>query len=169
MEQVITMEIIIREFEPKDLPEMITIWNSVVEEANAFPQSNTLDMHSAAQFFGSQTFTGVAEADDKHDIVGLYILHPNNVGRCSHICNASYAVEKMARGYGVGRMLVKHSLAKGKERGFRIMQFNAVTSANTAAQRVYEDLDFTPLGTIPNGFLLPDGTYDDIRLYYKTL
>ena len=55
MEQVITMEIIIREFEPKDLPEMITIWNSVVEEANAFPQSNTLDMHSAAQFFGSQT------------------------------------------------------------------------------------------------------------------
>ena len=163
------MEIIIREFEPKDLAEMTEIWNSVVEEANAFPQSNKLNAHTAAHFFNSQTFTGVAEADDKHDIVGLYILHPNNVGRCSHICNASYAVEKSARGYGVGRMLVKHSLVKGKERGFRIMQFNAVTSANTAAQKLYEDLGFTPLGTIPDGYLLPDGSYDDIRLYYKTL
>lgn len=28
--------------------------------------------------------------------------HPNNVGRCGHICNASYAVSSDARGRHIG-------------------------------------------------------------------
>ena len=40
------------------------------------------------------------EEDGK--IFGLYILHPNNVGRCGHICNASYAVSSDARGRHIG-------------------------------------------------------------------
>ncbi|WP_374936041.1 hypothetical protein [Streptococcus chenjunshii] len=39
-------------------------------------------------------------------IVGLYILHPNNIRRCGHICNASYAVSSAARGFQVGEALV---------------------------------------------------------------
>ncbi len=31
----------------------------------------------------------MAEDTDTGCIYGLYILHPNNVGRCGHICNAS--------------------------------------------------------------------------------
>ena len=31
--------------------------------------------------------------NENDEIVGLYILHPNNIGRCGHICNASYAVK----------------------------------------------------------------------------
>ncbi len=163
------MEIKIREFEPKDVNAMCDIWNTVVDEANAFPQSNKLDAASGVRFFGEQTFTGVAEDTDTHEIVALYILHPNNVGRCSHICNASYAVKKSVRGTGIGRQVVEHSLAKGKERGFHIMQFNAVTGGNSVAQALYEKLGFNRLGTIPEGYLLPDGSYDDITLYYKTL
>ena len=34
----------------------------------------------------------LAEDPEMGCIVGLYILHPNNVGRCGHIANASYAV-----------------------------------------------------------------------------
>lgn len=163
------MEIKIREFEPKDIEQMCGIWNTVVEEANAFPQNNKLDAASAVKFFGEQTFTGVAENAATKEIVALYILHPNNVGRCSHICNASYAVKKTARGSGIGRKIVEHSLKKGKERGFHIMQFNAVTAANSAAHALYGKLGFTRLGTVPEGYLLPDGSYDDITLYYKTL
>ena len=169
MGQGAKMEIIIREFEPKDIQAMCEIWNTVVDEANAFPQNNKLDVMSGTKFFGEQTFTGVAEDIDKHEILAMYILHPNNVGRCSHICNASYAVKKEVRGTGIGRKVVEHSLAKGKERGFHIMQFNAVTASNTAAHAVYEKLGFTPLGIIPEGFLRPDGSYDDIRLYFKKL
>ena len=53
--------IIIRKYEKKDLPSMITIWNEVVREGNAFPQEECLDPASGADFFGEQSFCGVAE------------------------------------------------------------------------------------------------------------
>ena len=37
------MEIKIRKYEKKDLPEMIRIWNEVVEDGIAFPQEELLD------------------------------------------------------------------------------------------------------------------------------
>ena len=55
-------------------------------------------------------------------IVGLYILHPNNVGRCGHICNASYAVKSSARNLHIGEKLVSDCLVQGKENGFTKMQ-----------------------------------------------
>ena len=81
---------LIRRYTEQDLPEMIRIWNEVVEEGIAFPQEEVLALNTGAEFFSSQSYTGVAEEDGI--IYGLYILHPNNIGRCGHICNASYAV-----------------------------------------------------------------------------
>ena len=52
-------------------------------EGIAFPQEDLLNEHSGKEFFESQSYTGVAE--NGGTIVGLYILHPNNVGRCGHI------------------------------------------------------------------------------------
>ena len=81
----------IREFEDDDLPRMMEIWNEVVEGGDAFPQEYGLgSIDEALGFFSSQSRTAVAVVDGA--IVGLYILHPNNVGRCGHIANARYAV-----------------------------------------------------------------------------
>lgn len=82
----------VRGYNIDDVPEMAEIWNEVVKEGNAFPQKETLDYEGAKKFFASQTFCGVAEYEG--ETVGMYILHPNNVGRCGHIANASYAVKK---------------------------------------------------------------------------
>ena len=79
----------IRKYSENDVPAMIRIWNEVVEEGVAFPQLELLDKESGRAFFAAQTYCGVA--DDNGTVVGLYILHPNNVGRCGHIANASYA------------------------------------------------------------------------------
>ena len=102
-------------------------------------------------------------------IVGLYILHPNNVGRCGHICNASYAVRRDIRGQHVGEELVRHCLKTAKELNFRILQFNAVVRSNVHALALYKKLGFTQLGVIPGGFLLKDGTYEDIIPHYYEL
>lgn len=163
------MNIIIRKYTDSDLPVMIKIWNEVVDEGNAFPQAERLDIISGREFFDSQTYCGVAEDSDSNEILGLYILHPNNIGRCGHISNASYAVSKGARGLKIGEKLVRDSLVQGKENGFKILQFNAVVSTNTAARRLYERLGFVQLGTIPQGFLMNDGHYEDICPYYHTL
>lgn len=157
----------VREYTESDIPGMISVWNEIVEEGNAFPQEEPLDEQSGAEFFASQSRCGVAEADGV--IVGMYILHPNNVGRCGHICNASYAVSSEMRGRHIGEALVRDCMRAAKELGFGVLQFNAVVADNVAARRLYERLGFTQLGTIPGGFRMNDGKYADICPYYIEL
>ena len=159
---------IVREYQAKDPPEMIHIWNEVVEDGIAFPQENCLDLAGGESFFSSQTYTAVAE-DEQGNICGLYILHPNNIGRCGHIGNASYAVVSGCRGRHIGEKLVKDCLQKAKEYGFHLLQFNAVVESNIHARHLYERLGFVPLGTIPGGFRMKDGHYENICLYYYEL
>lgn len=147
----------------------IDIWNDVVEDGLAFPQMEALGEKDGDEFFKSQSFTGLALDTESGEIVGLYILHPNNIGRCGHIANASYAVRKDKRGQQIGELLVKDCLSKAKELGFRIMQFNAVVATNTYALRLYKKLGFTQLGRIPKGFLLKNGEYEDIIPHYIEL
>lgn len=99
-------------------------------------------------------------------MLGLYILHPNNVGRCGHICNASYAVSSKSRGQHIGEKLVLDCIRQAHEEGFRVLQFNAVVRTNTHARRLYERIGFKQLGTIPGGFRMKDGSYEDICPYY---
>lgn len=160
-------EIRVRAYRPEDLDAMIAIWNEVVEEGIAFPQEKLLDQKTGAEFFASQSHCGVAEKDGK--IVGLYILHPNNVGRCGHICNASYAVSSACRGLHIGERLVQDCLKKAKEIGFGVLQFNAVVESNVHARHLYERLGFVQLGTIPRGFRMRDGHYENICPYYHEL
>ena len=161
------MNITVREFEEKDLEEMIRIWNDIVEEGIAFPQEELLTVESGREFFSSQTYTGVATYEDK--IYGLYILHPNNIGRCGHICNASYAVDANSRGLHIGEKLVLDCLKQGKVHGYGVLQFNAVVKTNTHARHLYERLGFTQLGTITDGFRMKDGSYEDICPYFRSL
>lgn len=163
------MDIEIREYKKDDVSEAIKIWNEVVEEGNAFPQMDLLNENSGHELFSEQSFTGIAFDIGSKEIVGLYILHPNNVGRCGHICNASYAVRKDMRGRHIGEKLVIHCINKAKELGFKILQFNAVVASNHRALRLYEKLGFIRLGVIPRGFLMKDGTYEDIIPHYLVL
>lgn len=158
---------IIRKYEEADLPSMIAIWNEVVEDGIAFPQEECLDQVTGPEFFAAQSYTGVAV--DEGEVVGLYILHPNNVGRCGHLCNASYAVSSGCRGKHIGEKLVKDCLTEAKRIGFQVMQFNAVVESNIHARHLYERLGFQQLGTIPGGFRMKDGSYEAICPYYKVL
>ena len=157
--------ITIREYLPTDLRAMMEIWNEIVEQGEAFPQELPLTLDGAASFFGTQSRSAVA-IDDNGAIVGLYILHPNNIGRCGHIANASYAVKCDRRGQHIGEALVSHCIKSCKELGFGILQFNAVVSTNEAALKLYKKLGFTQLGVIPKGFRKKDGTFEDIIPHY---
>lgn len=159
--------VIVRGYAPEDIPEMVEIWNQVVEEGAAFPQEEPLTQASGTEFFAQQSWCGVAQLGER--VVGMYILHPNNVGRCGHICNASYAVSRDYRDAHVGRTLVLDCMERGRALGFRILQFNAVVATNAPARHLYESLGFRPLGTIPGGFRMKNGEYEDIFPYYITL
>lgn len=163
------MIITVRKYGESDLEEMIRIWNEVVEEGVAFPQEELLNPETGRAFFAEQTYCGVAEDEETGKVYGLYILHPNNIGRCGHICNASYAVSADSRGLHIGEKLVSDCLAQGKAHGFTVLQFNAVVASNVHARHLYERLGFVQLGTIPKGFRMKDGHYEDICPYYHEL
>lgn len=157
----------IRKYTENDLPAMISIWNEIVEDGIAFPQEDLLSEKTGAEFFDAQTYCGVAE--ENGTVYGLYILHPNNVGRCGHICNASYAVSSESRGKHIGELLVKDCLVQAKKCGYGVLQFNAVVESNIHARHLYERLGFVQLGTIPKGFRMKDGHFENICPYYHDL
>lgn len=157
----------IREYTHDDVESMIKIWNKVVEDGIAFPQEEFLTKETGSEIFAEQTYCGVAVENEK--VLGLYILHPNNIGRCGHIANASYAVDADCRGKHIGEKLVSDCLEQAKKAGFLVMQFNAVVESNIHARHLYERLGFVQLGTIPKGFRMKDGTYENICPYYHEL
>jgi hypothetical protein len=116
------MGIVIREYQTEDVTAAITIWNQVVEDGVAFPQEENLTEETGDAFFKEQTYTGIAVNTDNNEIVGLYILHPNNVGRCGHICNASYTVRRDFRGTLVSLLYnrsLRWSVMQGRHLLFR--------------------------------------------------
>lgn len=156
------MAVIVKEYSAENIGAAIEIWNEVVRAGDAFPQEEELTEFTGDEFFKAQSFTGLAVDEETGEVLALYILHPNNIGRCGHISNASYAVRKNLRGRHLGELIVKHCIAKARELGFRILQFNAVVATNIHARNLYRRLGFIELGTIPGGFRMPDGNFEDI-------
>ena len=68
-----------------------------------------------------------------------------------------------------GEKLVLDCIEQAGRIGFRVLQFNAVVASNIHARHLYERVGFTQLGTIPGGFRMKDGRYEDICPYYINL
>ena len=73
--------ITIRKYRVQDIVPAMEIWNEVVRDGIAFPQDEELTEQNADSFFNNQSYTGIAEDNSTGELVGLYILHPNNVGQ----------------------------------------------------------------------------------------
>lgn len=100
--------IIVRKYKETDLPQMVRIWNEVVAEGNTFPQTELLDEESARAFFSSQTETAVAQEKNSKELLGLYILHPNNIGRCR-----TYRKRKLCRFITIPRTSYRRKTCAG--------------------------------------------------------
>lgn len=103
-------------------------------------------------------------------IVGTYILKPNQIDLGSHIANASFMVHPKFQGQGIGKKLCEHCLKMAKELGFKAIQFNLVVSTNKAAISVWKRFGFEIIGTIPEAFNnLKLGKLVDAFIMYKKI
>ena len=102
-------------------------------------------------------------------VVGMFVIRPNNPGPGSHVANASYAVRADVRGIGLGRQMGQASLGLAAELGYAAMQFNTVVSTNTNAIHLWRSLGFRIVGTVPDGFRLPDGSTVPHHVMYRTV
>ena len=137
-----------------------------VGDTYVFDPSTTRE-EALAYWFRPDTRTYVAEQD--REIVGSYILKPNQPGLGAHVANAGFMVIPSARGQGVGRAMGEHCLNEARRLGFRAMQFNFVVSTNESAVRLWQQLGFKIVGTLPGAFRHPEKGYVDVYVMFRSL
>ncbi|MFM6851827.1 MAG: N-acetyltransferase family protein [Terrabacter sp.] len=133
-----------------DWPAIWPFWQETVEagETYAYPLGATSEQARGWWFDGSHVV--VLEEDGR--VLGTAKMGPNRPGRGSHVGTASFMVAAEARGRGVGRLLGEHVVQWHRDHGFAAIQFNAVVETNTAAVRLWQQLGFTIVGTVPEAF-----------------
>jgi L-amino acid N-acyltransferase YncA len=148
------------------------IWNifrEVVAAGDTYALDSNISREDAlAYWFAPGTQTYVAE-QAATGVAGTYILRPNQSAGGSHVANAGFMVSASARGQGTGRTMAEHCLDEARRLGFRAMQFNYVISTNTAAIRLWQDLGFEIVGTLPDAFHHPKKGYVDVYVMYRSL
>lgn len=108
-------------------------------------------------------------ATENNRILGTYYLKANQPQLGAHVCNAGYMVSAMARGKGLGRAMCWHSQTEALNLGFKAMQFNLVVSSNKGAIKLWQELGFATIGTLPKAFKHARLGYVDALVMYKWL
>jgi L-amino acid N-acyltransferase YncA len=145
--------VLIREATDADLPAFVPIFREVVDagETYAYPEDLS-DAQIKAIWFESAPGRTVMAVDDDGTLLGSAKMGPNRPGRGSHVGTASFMVGSAARGKGVGRALAEDMVAWHQREGYAAIQFNAVVETNTIAVRLWQDLGFEILTTVPAAF-----------------
>ena len=152
-----------------DWPRIWPIWHQVVAAGDTFAYDPETTSDDARSMWLAPPPEETWLAADGDDVVGIYHLGPNHGGPGAHIANASYMVGAAVRGRGVGRMLVEHSVRRAREAGYLGIKFNAVAATNVYAIKLYHDLGFTTIGTVPQGFRHPTEGLVDLHMMYRAV
>ena len=127
------------------------IFQAVVAPGDTYSfTTGTTEREAVAYFLGPGITCFVAE--DESQVIGMYKLIPNHIGRGSHVSNASFMVDPAAQGKGAGRALGEHCLEEARRQGYDAMQFNFVVSTNAAGVHLWKKLGFQIVGTLPKAF-----------------
>jgi L-amino acid N-acyltransferase YncA len=158
----------IRSATSEDRDAIWDIFHAIVTAGDTYAFDPKMSRDEAlAYWFRADTLTYVAERDDC--VVGTYILRANQPGPGSHVANAAFMVASDAQGSGVGRRMAEHCLEEARRFGFRAMQFNFVVSTNKGAIRLWKQLGFEIVGTLPGAFHHPQKGYVDVYVMFRSL
>jgi GNAT superfamily N-acetyltransferase len=128
-----------------------TIFRQVVSPGDTYVYDPATDKPTAHQIWmcpEAKPFVALRDGQ----IVGTYILKPNQPALGSHVANAGFMVHPEARGAGVGLAMGRHALETARSLGYSAMQFNFVVSTNTAAVELWQKLGFSIVGRLPGAF-----------------
>ena len=158
----------IRRARREDREAIWQIFHAVVSGGDTYVFEPNISRRKAlAYWLGPKTRCYAALSDQ--EIVGSYILKANQPGLGSHIANAGFMVSPSARGRGIGRAMAEHCLHEARRLGFRAMQFNFVVATNKSALRLWKDLGFTIVGTLPAAFRHSRRGFVDVYVMYRRL
>lgn len=158
----------IRPATPEDREFILDIFMEIVAAGETFALPTDLSREGALAFwFGNENRVFVCEEQGR--ILGSYYLKPNHSGPGDHVANAGYIVSAEERGKHIGRAMAEHSIEEARRIGFRSMQFNFVISTNESAVRLWKQLGFVTVGTLPGVFHHPTRGYVEAYVMFMDL
>ncbi|XP_033764272.1 N-acetyltransferase aca1-like [Pecten maximus] len=160
-------KVVLDYYKDEDEAQVHAIMKYIVnEEGNSYPQEDLANVEDFRSYYLSHDVF-VCRDVTSGDVLGSFYVKPNFPGRCSHICNAGFAVKKSSRGLGVGKFMVGHYLQIARDLGYQSSFFNLVFVSNEASVSLWRSMGFTELGRVPNaGNLKGRGYTDAIQFYY---
>ncbi len=138
-----------------DWPGIWKIFHHVVDAGDTYPYApDTTEIEAKALWIDQPqaTYVGVETEDGGGNVLGTYYLKPNQPPLGAHVCNAGYMVHPDARRGGIGRQMCAHSLIEARRLGFTAMQYNLVVATNDGAIRLWTEMGFEVIGTLPGAF-----------------
>ncbi|WBX75766.1 GNAT family N-acetyltransferase [Tenacibaculum ovolyticum] len=158
----------IRKATENDYNSIWEIFSRVIKTGDTYvfsPKTSKEDLrkHWFADYMNTFVF------EENNEILGTYIIKPNQIDLGNHIANCSYMVNPISQGKGVGRQLCEHSLKNAKENNFEGIQFNIVVSTNKGAVELWKKYGFEIIGTTPKGFRHSELGLVDTYIMFKSL
>lgn len=167
-EQRVAGTLTIRAAAEQDRDAIWKIFQATVAPGDVFVYHPSTSREEAfGYWFAAGTDTFVAEQNGK--VIGSYILRKNRPGLGDHVANAGFMVDPSARGLGVGRAMGEHCLDEARRQGYRAMQFNFVVSTNESAVRLWQQLGFEIVGTLPGAFRHAQKGFVDAYVMFRLL
>lgn len=157
----------IRPAKDSDLEAMWRICQSVIAAGDGLPFSDDFDLATFQSHWFGPHAPYIAVIDS--GVVGMYKFGANYPGHGAHVASATYLVSPGFQGQGIGRALVRHSLAQARDAGYMAMQFNYVVSTNAPAVELYRKLGFSIAGILPKAFHHRQLGYVDAYVMFKFL
>lgn len=160
---------LIRRFEAADWPALWPLLRATFAAGDTYaypPDSPEGEARHAWIAVPAATFVACGPTGE---LLGSYVIKPNQPGLGSHVCNCGYIVAPEAQGQGIATALCRHSQAEAVAMGFRAMQFNLVVATNLRAVRLWERLGFARVATLPGAFRHPRLGFVDALVMFKSL
>jgi GNAT superfamily N-acetyltransferase len=142
----------IREATRDDWARIYPFWSRIVAAGETYAYPDGLSQDEAESWWMEPPPGHVVVAVEGDRVLGSAKMGPNRPGRGAHIATASFMVDPAARGRGVGRALGEYVLDWARRAGYHAIQFNAVVETNTGAVRLWQNLGFRILTTVPEAF-----------------
>lgn len=153
----------------KDYDTIWEIFKTVISTGDTYvfsPDTTKDTLHK--NWFADYMDTFIAE-DNNGEILGTYIIKPNQIDLGNHIANCSYMVNPKFHGNGIGKRLCEHSIKMAKEKRYLGIQFNIVVSTNIVAVELWKKFGFEIIGITPRGFRHKELGFVDTFIMFKNL
>jgi GNAT superfamily N-acetyltransferase len=164
----VTDALVLREIRADEFEQAWPVFKAVIATGDTYSYPPDLDEQTArAMWTTPPSRCFVAERDGQ--VLGCYMLRPNQPGLGDHVANAGYMVAPVARGQGIAGRMCEHSLEQARRAGFTAMQFNFVVASNTSAVRLWQRHGFQLVGTVPGAFRHTTLGPTDIHIMHRLL